>query len=218
MCIRDRSTPARKKRAATLGERAAGEAVQTEDVTAAPKADSSAVLLTQALHNEDSALLEDCLSCRDPALISNTVKRLPVTSVVPFLEQVVVRMKSRPNRTKLLAHWIRAVLTEHSSYLGTVPAAGAVIAEFYETLDQRLTAMPHLLQLQGRLQLITSHINKASAGRSKPAASAAIVFDEPTRDDDGEEESEEEGSEEEDEEMDMRDDSEMDSGDDSDDL
>ena len=37
---------------------AIGEQMRTEEVTAVPKADSSAVLLTQALHTEDSDLLE----------------------------------------------------------------------------------------------------------------------------------------------------------------
>ena len=32
--------------------------------------------------------VQECLSCRDPVLVTNTVRRLPATSVVPFLQQV----------------------------------------------------------------------------------------------------------------------------------
>jgi len=190
------SSKSRKKRT-SLGERAIGEQMRTEEVTAVPKADSSAVLLTQALHTEDSDLLEECLSCRDPVLVTNTVRRLPATSVVPFLQQVVTRLRNKPNRTKLLCHWVRSVLTEHTNYLTTVPAAAPIISEFYKAIDQRLTLMPHLLKLQGRLQLITSHIAKSS--RSTGARRApAVVFHETAHEDE-----EDDAQDEEDEEMDM---------------
>lgn len=190
------SSKSRKKRT-SLGERAIGEQMRTEEVTAVPKADSSAVLLTQALHTEDSDLLEECLSCRDPVLVTNTVRRLPATSVVPFLQQVVTRLRNKPNRTKLLCHWVRSVLTEHTNYLTTVPAAAPIISEFYKAVDQRLTLMPHLLKLQGRLQLITSHIAKSSRSTGARRA-AAVVFHETAHEDE-----EDEAQDEEDEEMDM---------------
>merc|ERR1712194_466006 len=93
-----------------------------------------------------------------------------------------IRLRNKPNRTKLLSHWVRAVLVQHSSYLTTVPAAAVVISEFFDTVDQRLKVMPHLMQLHGRLQLITSHISKAAESRIKSSSGgASVVFDEPAK-------------------------------------
>lgn len=153
------STGRRKRVEITMGERAADASVVMEDAAAAPKADSSAVLLTQALKNEDNALLEDCLSCRDHALITNTVRRLPVTSVLPFLKQVSNRVRSKPGRASTLVFWIRAVLTEHTAYLTSVPAAGGVLAELFQAADARLGNFDRFLKLQGRLDLIMAHIS-----------------------------------------------------------
>ena len=57
--------------------------------------------------------------------------------------------------------------------------------------------MPHLLKLQGRLQLITSHIAKSSRSTGARRA-AAVVFHETAHEDE-----EDEAQDEEDEEMDM---------------
>merc|ERR1712166_408394 len=129
--------------------------------------------------------------------IGEQMRTEEATAVVPFLQQVVTRLRNKPNRTKLLCHWVRSVLTEHTNYLTTVPAAAPIISEFYKAIDQRLTLMPHLLKLQGRLQLITSHIAKSS--RSTGARRApAVVFHETAHEDE-----EDDAQDEEDEEMDM---------------
>ena len=152
-------TPRRTRQELSLGQRAADASVVMEDAPATPKADSSAVVLTQALQNDDTALLEDCLSCRDHTLITNTVRRLPATSVLPFLKQVASRVRSKPGRASTLVFWIRAVLTEHTAYLTSVPAAGAVLAELFQAADARLDVFGRFLKLQGRLDLIMTHIS-----------------------------------------------------------
>lgn len=193
------STGRRKRVEITMGERAADASVVMEDAAAAPKADSSAVLLTQALKNEDSALLEDCLSCRDHALITNTVRRLPVTSVLPFLKQVSNRVRSKPGRASTLVFWIRAVLTEHTAYLTSVPAAGGVLAELFQAADARLGNFDRFLKLQGRLDLIMAHIShrRNTGDHHNSVAAATFVHREAgaedEEDDDEDDEDDEDG-------------------------
>ena len=170
------ATRRRKKVEISMGERAADASVEMEDAAAAPKADSSAVLLTQALKNEDSALLEDCLSCRDHDLITNTVRRLPITSVLPFLKQVSNRVRSKPGRASTLVFWIRAVLTEHTAYLTSVPAAGGVLAELFQAADARLGNFDRFLKLQGRLDLIMAHISSRRSTGGDQGAMVAGTF------------------------------------------
>jgi len=170
------ATGRRKRVEISMGERAADASVVMEDAAAAPKADSSAVLLTQALKNEDNALLEDCLSCRDHTLITNTVRRLPVTSVLPFLKQVSNRVRSKPGRASTLVFWIRAVLTEHTAYLTSVPAAGGVLAELFQAADARLGNFDRFLKLQGRLDLIMAHISHRRNAGDHHSAMASATF------------------------------------------
>jgi U3 small nucleolar RNA-associated protein 5 len=90
--------------------------------------------LIQALHSSDSGLLETCLAHSDPALISNTVKRLPVQFAVPLITACTDRLgrgarsanlKGRgggasSQRGSTLVVWIRTVLAMHGGYLMTV--------------------------------------------------------------------------------------------------
>jgi len=184
------ATRGKKKRVEiSMGEMANDASMVMEDASAAPKADSSAVLLTQALKNEDNALLEDCLSCRDHSLITNTVRRLPVTSILPFLKQVSNRVRSKPGRASTLVFWIRAVLTEHTAYLTSVPAAGAVLAELFQAADTRLGVFDRFLKLQGRLDLVMAHVsNRGSSREGDVGTGGTFVHREAGIDDDSEEE------------------------------
>ena len=78
-------------------------------------------VLTQALHTDDSSLLEQCLSRSEPRIISETVRRLPARFVVPFLMSVVSRVYAKASRAAALIPWIKAIFQNHTSYLLTVP-------------------------------------------------------------------------------------------------
>lgn len=85
-----------------------------------PPASSLQQMLVQALHSNDSQLLEACLTHNNPEIIRNTVRRLPTTWVIPFLQQIVDKFQEKPNRGKVLLEWIKAVLLIHTAYLMTV--------------------------------------------------------------------------------------------------
>ena len=63
-----------------------------------PKADSLATLFAQALAAEDRSLIERCLSVGDAGVVSNTVARLPPSSVASLLRAALDRMRSKPAR------------------------------------------------------------------------------------------------------------------------
>ena len=56
-------------------------------------------MLTQAVQSGDRKLLERVLQVKKDQLISGTVKKLPVTTIVPFLK-IVSLSKSRCNTVK----------------------------------------------------------------------------------------------------------------------
>ena len=90
--------------------------------------------LTQALHSSDAKLLEGCLRHSDPAIIQNTVIRLPPQLAVPLLQACVDRLargrggntgRSRGSaasaqRGTVMIAWIKVVLVVHSGHLMTV--------------------------------------------------------------------------------------------------
>jgi U3 small nucleolar RNA-associated protein 5 len=121
-----------------------------------PKTGSLQTILTQALHSNDKTLLEYCLAegGRSSTVIRETVERLPLKFVLPLLNSVVERFRSKPSRGVYLMAWIRQILNSHTSYLMSVPEVGASLAGLYQAIDHRMGVFKKLLQLQGRLDLV----------------------------------------------------------------
>ena len=154
----------------------------------APQAHSLLQLLVQALHSDDSQLLEECLAQTNETIVRNTVKRLPTSYVVPFLTQVVDRFEAKPSRGIELTVWIRFVLLLHTSYLMTVPDLMKHLSGLYQLIDTRLSAFKKLMKLSGRLDLVLSQI--AERGETGNAATfddlqeAQAVYEEEDTDSD----------------------------------
>lgn len=106
---------------------------QSGDHPAIP-ANSLTRTLIQALHSSDSRLLELCLAHSDPALISNTVRRLPPQLSIPLIMACVERLGRGPRagnmkgrgggassqRGAALLVWLKTVLAVHTGHLMTV--------------------------------------------------------------------------------------------------
>ena len=90
--------------------------------------------LIQALHSSDSRLLEMCLAHSDPALIRNTVRRLPPQLAIPLITACVERLGRGARASNMkgggggassqrgtgLITWVKTTLTVHSGHLMTV--------------------------------------------------------------------------------------------------
>eukprot|EP00158_Paraphelidium_tribonemae_P005426 Partr_v1_DN27327_c0_g1_i4_m46685 putative WD repeat domain 43 len=123
-----------------------------------PKADSLLQMLSQALHSSDQELLEQCLQTGQEAVIQKTVSKLSPQHILPFLEVLVERFQLNPNRGPQLAKWLKAVLMSHMAYLLSHPNLAQKLAPLYQTIDARLANFPKLLQLNGRLELLSMQI------------------------------------------------------------
>jgi len=147
--------------------------------SAIPKSDSVQTVLIQALHTKDSALLETCLEVADPTVIKNTVQSLPTTFVLPFVTFAVEKFRASPNRTEIIP-WLRNVLIYHSSYLMSVPDVVTSLTALYTTIDTRVAALPRLLKLSGRLDLLLSQVSYSNT----PAhyITASTVYEESSDD------------------------------------
>ena len=128
------------------------------------KADSLAVLLSQALQSGDKVLLERCLAVRSEEIITKTVRRLSPMDAAAFLQAAVQRLQSAPSRGEQLATWIRAVLLYHTAYLSGVAGSQGTLGYLYQLIEARLASYQPLLALSGRLDLVLANAKRASGG------------------------------------------------------
>ncbi|KAI8991906.1 WD40-repeat-containing domain protein [Mycotypha africana] len=127
-----------------------------------PSAGSLQTVLVQALHSNDTTLLEACLQHEKPEVINNTVRRLPTEYLIPLLLELITKFQEKPSRGPTLLLWIKSVLTIHTAYLMTVPNLVGKLSGFYQALDTRVGVFPKLLALRGRLDIVQSQINVKS--------------------------------------------------------
>lgn len=126
------------------------------------KADSLAVLLTQALRSEDKALLEKVLCTANERIVRNTVRRLAAADAAMLLRQAVDLLRARPRRGMALSGWLRALLMSHAAYLAAAPATQPALTALYQSIEARASLHRQLVGLQGRLDLVL-----ATSGKGK---------------------------------------------------
>lgn len=113
-------------------------------------AESLGRLLGQAVQSGDRSLLEEALRVRRENIIRQTLRRLPLSLILPLLKQVcglptslldlsclltlqLVRLlETSPSRGLELSLWVHHLLTQHSAYLITQPQLMATLSSFYQ--------------------------------------------------------------------------------------
>lgn len=120
--------------------------------------------LIQAIKSQDKAMISRCLSQSDVDLIRITVRKLPSHFTVPLLEAILDQYQNYHKNNSHLVHWIRAILTLHTSHIMSQPYIIQKLSPFYHSISQRLAAFPKLLDLSGRLDLLLSLAGHSSVG------------------------------------------------------
>ena len=139
--------------------------------------DSLAVLLRQALQSSDEVKLDQALKCLDKPIVTKSVQALTngeeaeLDLVVALLLKLVHRVAQKPHRAmKLTSVWIQSILEVYSEALleeaadpenphATFSKQGSVVLSqilgpLTAMLKERVNAYPHLLKLDGRLNLM----------------------------------------------------------------
>lgn len=136
-----------------------------------PSAGSLTTVLTQALKTNDTTLLESCLHTTDSSSILATVRRLNSTMAVSLLESLAERIARRPGRAGSLGVWVRWTLVAHGGYLVSLPDLMRTLSGLYSTLNTRAGALPRLLALQGRLDMLHAQVDLRKALRNSAEGS-----------------------------------------------
>lgn len=127
-----------------------------------PKFDSLAILLSQAIANEDNNLLERCLSVSNMKTISETARHLSPQDAVTLLTMLVHKIRAAPRRGTMLVMWIKAVLMHHIGYLTGTGVCKDSLSSLYQLIDSRLASYPSMVSLNSRLGLVLSNASNNS--------------------------------------------------------
>ena len=141
---------------------------ETEHKTTPPRTDSLVQLLLQGLHNKDSKILDSVLDRADDALIDTTVRKLPVEGVVPLIEELQRYIKGRGMVNFAHGKWLQSVLQHHTSYLMSSPHCEDLLGPVVAMLQARTKHYTPLVQLKGKLDIMTKQIRSRKEGDGQP--------------------------------------------------
>ncbi|XP_042143489.1 WD repeat-containing protein 43 [Ixodes scapularis] len=169
-----------------MEERLREEARGTPGGREPPRADNLCQLLLQGLQSNDPRLLSSVLQRTDDSLVRNTVRRLPLSSVLPLLRELHKQMHCRGSGVYPYMKWTKAVISMHTSYLMTCHEASGLLTPLLELLEARTEVFDKVCRLRGRVDLIMAQVTARHEDTLKalPTEPLCIVQDESSDDED----------------------------------
>ncbi|XP_035827479.1 WD repeat-containing protein 43 [Aplysia californica] len=119
-----------------------------------PVANTLCRLLQQGLLSGDRKILTGVFQETNETIVRNTIKRLPVSCIVPLIKEIERGMHGHAQHACSLSRWTSALISCHTSYILSVPEIINTMNSLYQTLISRQKFFPKMLQLKGRLELV----------------------------------------------------------------
>nr|XP_037274336.1 WD repeat-containing protein 43-like [Rhipicephalus microplus] len=148
-----------------------------------PRADNLSQLLLQGLQSEDPRLLNSVLQRTDETLLRNTVRRLPLSSVLSLLKELQQRMHSRGSGVYPYMKWTKTVVSTHTSYLMTCKEANTLLNPLLELLEARTEMFEKVCRLRGKVDLIMAQVATRHEDVELPTEPLCVVNDDSSDDD-----------------------------------
>ncbi|XP_043701467.1 WD repeat-containing protein 43-like isoform X2 [Telopea speciosissima] len=120
-----------------------------------PSADSVYVLLKQALHADDRALLLDCLYTQDEKVIANSTSLLNPSDVLKLLDSLVSMIQS--SRGAVLAcalPWLRNLLLRQASCIMSQESSLLTLNSLYQLIESRVSTFRSAVKLSSCLDYL----------------------------------------------------------------
>uniref|UniRef100_A0A669EJL2 WD repeat domain 43 n=1 Tax=Oreochromis niloticus TaxID=8128 RepID=A0A669EJL2_ORENI len=143
--------------------------------TASLQTDNFAVLLVQGLESNDASILNKVFQTRKDMVIKKTVARLPLSAVLPLVEEVTYTFVLS-YRASLMVRWLKAVLMHHTSYLASLPDLVTQLGVLYHVIESRVKMFHKLTKLHGKLYLLMTQVS-ANICSAECEASFKSVFE-----------------------------------------
>ncbi|XWS11837.1 hypothetical protein CRYUN_Cryun37aG0035400 [Craigia yunnanensis] len=123
-----------------------------------PIADSVNVLLKQALHADDRALLLDCLYTQAEKVIANSVSQLNTSDVLKLLQSLVSIIQSRGAVLACALPWIKSLLLQHASGIMSQESSLHALNSLYQLIESRVSTFESALQISSCLDFLYAGI------------------------------------------------------------
>ncbi|XP_042211483.1 WD repeat-containing protein 43-like isoform X1 [Homarus americanus] len=158
----------------------------TQYGTEPPKANNLVHLLLQGLTSKDQRILHSVFDHGDEQTISNTVRRLPATAVVPLLKHLQILIMGKGHKNFATVRWVRSVLYYHMSHLSTLPDREELMQPFYSACVSRMSTLQQVTQLHARLDLMLTHVATRHQESKQTAVEpeAILIYREESSDED----------------------------------
>lgn len=118
-----------------------------------PSADSLHILLKQALHADDRALLLDCLYTQDEKVIENSTSLLNLPDALKLLQFLLSIVQSRGAVLACALPWIRSLLLQHASGIMSQESSMQALNSLYQLIESRVSTFMPAVQLSSCLDL-----------------------------------------------------------------
>ncbi|KAG8042146.1 hypothetical protein G9C98_000137 [Cotesia typhae] len=126
------------------------------------KSNNKTQLLLQGLTSKDRNILSSVLLIRDEQVIKNTVVNMPVQALKPLIGELVGMLQGKTFPSKIAVLWIKTLIITHAAHLLSLPDIDDLLSPVLAFIEDKLTILPELSRLRGRVALVTgqiSHLN-----------------------------------------------------------
>jgi U3 small nucleolar RNA-associated protein 5 len=154
-----------------------------------PSSTTLSTVLSQALHTNDSSLLESCLQLNDLAAVRGTITRLPSPLAEALLSALAARLHARPGRANNLIVWLQWTLVAHGGYLAGRRGLVARLGALQRVVRERANGLAPLLALKGKLDMLSAQMELrrlAGYGDEEDSEEGVVVYVEDEEDTKGE--------------------------------
>ncbi|KAK3708240.1 hypothetical protein RRG08_023649 [Elysia crispata] len=138
-----------------------------------PLANTLSRLLQQGLLSGDKKILVGVFQETNEMVVRNTIRRLPVSFVIPLVKEIDRGMSGHAQHALSLSRWTTALIATHTSYILSVPEIMDTLNRLYQTLASRQRFYPRMLQLKGRLELVK--FNRTPDSEETDASSEPVL-------------------------------------------
>lgn len=154
-----------------------------------PSADSVNVLLKQALHADDRALLLECLYNQDKKVIANSISLLKPSDVLKLFHSLVSIIQSRGAVLACALPWLKSLLLQHASGIMSQESSLSALNTLYQLIESRVSTFQSAVQISSCLDFHFSGV--VDDGVEENNGVIPLVYeDKDSSDEEGEEESE----------------------------
>ncbi|XP_074275940.1 uncharacterized protein LOC141599729 isoform X1 [Silene latifolia] len=127
--------------------------------TLPPSADSVHVLLKQALHADDRALLLECLYNQDNKVITKSVSLLSATDIFKLLDSLLSIVQSRGAVLVCVLPWLRSLLLQHASRIIAQESSLKSLNSLYQLVESRVATFIPAQKLASSLDLMFAGVD-----------------------------------------------------------